>query len=190
MKARTLLGLGVAIAAAIAGVVLLGRKESLPSHFIYLLDQRDASSTPWEPPPLMVKQLEQTYDVKVLVRPAGLMRQWGAYEAMFEEFDSAPGSTPQWPLFFVLAKPYTDTKKQLRAAIDERASLQGARRAQLLERLIMVRDTEGLGRGNECGQLRDDIVYARWQFLGIGLLVHGGTTQELEKCLATSGHPR
>ena len=185
MRMRALLGLGAALAATTVGIVLLRPNEPAPTGLIYLLDARVESSSSFEPSPLVVKQVERRYKTKVLVRPAaahGLLRD---YQEMFKDFDRARGATSQSAMFFALAKPYTQTKKQLRETIDRRASLQGELRKQLLARLIVVRDTEGLSEGHECRQLGDDIAYATDNFLGIGLLIHDGTVQELEKCLAT-----
>jgi hypothetical protein len=49
--------------------------------------------------------------------------------------------------------------------------------------LVIVRDTERLNERGECSQLVGDVAYATSNFLGIGLLVHDGTLQNLTKCI-------
>jgi hypothetical protein len=131
----------------------------------------------------VAKQLERKYGAKVIVRTAASLSQLRDYHSMFEEFDRTRDAVEPSPVFFALARPYKLTKKSLRLAIEERASLQGASRVQLLERLILVRDAERLRDDDECKQLDDDVAYAKWNFLGIGLLVHDATLQELRKCV-------
>ena len=46
-----------------------------------------------------------------------------------------------------------------------------------------MRDTERLNERAECEQLGDDVAYAKWNFLGIGLIVQDSTVQELKKCI-------
>ena len=183
MKRTALFGLGAALVAAIAGITLLRQNEATPTDFIYLLDARHDASGPLEQSLPIVKQLEKSYRAKVLVRTAVSLSQLRDYQAMFEEFDRTREAIPSLPMFFALAIPFRDTKKRLRSAIDERTQIQGKDRVRLLERLVVVRDTEKLGESDECKQLGDDIAYATWNFLGIGLLVHDGTIPELKKCI-------
>ena len=162
---------------------MLRPREPPPTDFIYLLDARQDSSKPLEKSLPVAKQLEKTFSVKVLVRAPASLSQFKDYQAMFEEFEKTQDGTPPLPMFFTLGMPYTETKKRLRLAIDERASLQGADRVRLLGRLVIVRDTERVNEGEGCQQLGDDIAYATWNFLGIGLLVRDGTLQELKRCI-------
>ena len=101
---------------------------------------------------------------------------------MFEDFDRTQDPVDSSPIFFALDQPYKTTKKALLAAVD-RSSFQGASRVQLLERLVIVHDTERLNERDECSQLGDDVAYATLTFSGIGLLVHDGTLQSLTKCI-------
>jgi hypothetical protein len=101
---------------------------------------------------------------------------------VLEEFDRTRGLVEQSPIFFGLDKPYKTTKKSLRAAVGQ-GPFQGASRVQLLERLVIVRDTERLNEQDECKDLADDVSYATENFLGIGLLVRDSTMQNLRKCL-------
>jgi hypothetical protein len=41
----------------------------------------------------------------------------------------------------------------------------------------------GLAADTACRQLGDDIAYARWNFLGIGLTVRDGTLHDFKKCI-------
>ena len=177
------MALGAALVAAVAGVALLRQREPEPTNVIYLLDARHDSSMPLEQALPVIKQLERTYGAKVIVRAAASLNQLRDYHSMFEEFDRTRDAIQPLPMFFALDKPYTKTKKGLRSAVDDRAALHGTSRVQLLKRLVVVRDTERLNEADECRQLGDDVAYAKWNFLGIGLLVHDGTLHELKKCL-------
>jgi len=183
MNPKALVALGAALVATVAGVALLRQREPEPTDFIYLLDARRDSSKPLEQALPVIKQLERTYSAKVIVRAAASLNQLRDYHSMFEEFDRTRDAIEPLPMFFALDRPYTTTKKGLRSAVDDRASLQGASRVQLLARLVVVRDTERLSEPDECRQLGDDVAYAKWNFLGIGLLVHDGALQELKKCI-------
>lgn len=188
MKLTTLAGLGAALAATVAGLSLLRPEEPAPSGVIYLLDARRDSSGPLEQALPFVKPLEKTYRAKVLVRAAASLSPLRDHEAMFEEFDRTRDATPAPPMFFALGTPYADTKKRLRSAIDERTSLRGTARVRLLDRLIMVRDTERLADGDRCKRLDDDIRFANWNFLGVGLVVQDGSLRELKTCIETLTH--
>ena len=71
----------------------------------------------------------------------------------------------------------------LRSAIDHSVLVQGASRVQLLNRLVVIRDTERLSERGECAQLEDDVAYVTDNFSAIGFLVHDGTIQEFKKCI-------
>jgi hypothetical protein len=185
MKLVSLVVLGVTLAAAIAGVTLLRSKEPEYTDVIYLLDARRDSSMPLEQSLPVAKQVAKTYNAKLLVRPAVSLSPSTEYQVMFEEFDRTRGATAGDPIFFALALPYGDTKKRLRSAIEERSSLKGQVRVQLLGRLIIVRGTEGLRESTGCRGLGDDIAYATWTFAGIGLIVRDETLQELRQCMQT-----
>ena len=162
---------------------MLRQSDPTPTEFIYLLDARRDSSKPLGQSLHVIKQMEEHYRAKVLVRTAASLSPLRDYQAMFEEFDRTREATSPLPIFFALGIPYTDTKKRLRSAIEERTSLQGGSRIGLLERLVIVRDTEGLSEDHRCSQMGADIAYATWNFLGIGLLVRDETLQELTKCI-------
>jgi hypothetical protein len=55
--------------------------------------------------------------------------------------------------------------------------------------LIVVRDTERLSDADECKALGDDVNFAKWNFLGSGLLVHEGTPQDLKNCISVPTLP-
>jgi hypothetical protein len=182
MKPKALAALGLALAATVAGMALLQQRDTEATGCIQLLDARRDSSKPLEQALPVIRQLERKYGARVTVRTAALpmLRD---YDAMFEEFDRTREASEPLPIFFALDRPYGAAKKVLRSAIDHRATLHGDDRKRLLERLMVVRGTEGLGGRDECGQLGDDLVYALWNFRGIGLLVHDGTLRELKKCI-------
>jgi len=184
MNPRVLVAVGAALLVTLGGISLFRQREAEPTDFIYLLDARHDSSKPLEQALPVIEQLERAYPgVKVIVRAAASANQLRDYQSMFDAFDRTKDAIPPGPMFFALDRPYTSAKKRLRSAIDERASLQGASRVQLLERLVVVRDTGRLNEPNECSQLSDDLAYAKWNFLGIGLLVDDETLEELKKCI-------
>jgi len=183
MKRPLLVALSAALVAALVGIGLLRREEPRPTAFIYLLDARPDLSKPLDQAPLVIRQLERRYGAKVTVRAATSLQQFRDYPAMFEEFDRTRNAIDPPPIFFELNRPYTDTKKMLRSAIDDSVLVQGASRVQLLNRLVVIRDTERLSERGECAQLQDDVAYVTDNFSAIGLLVHDGTIQELKKCI-------
>ena len=174
---------GAVLVVIVAGIALLRQPVPEPSHFIYLLDARLDSNKPLADALPVIKQLERTYGGKIIVRAAASVNPLRDYHSMFEEFDRTRDAGQSLPIFFALDRPYTNTKKGLRSAVDDRASLHRASRVQLLKRLIVVRDTERLNEREECQQLGDDVAYAKWNFLGSGLLVRDGALQELKKCI-------
>jgi hypothetical protein len=182
MNPKTLVVLGAAVVAIVASIAIRRQREPVPNDFIYLLDARSDSSTPLEQALPAIKRLARNHGAKVDVRATASVSQLRDYRSMLEEFDRTRVLVDPSPIFFALDQPYTTTKKALRAAIDQ-GSLQGASRVQLLERLVIVRDTERLNERGECSQLDDDVTYATSNFLGIGLLVHDGTLQNLTKCI-------
>lgn len=183
MKPKALAVLGAILIAVAAGIALLRQREPEPAPVIYLLDARRNSSTPLEETLPVIKRLERKYGAKVIVRAADSLEQLRGDRAMFEEHDRTRHAIPPLPMFVALVRPYTITKKKLRSAVEERASLQGADRARLLRRLVVVRETDKLEEIDECRQLDDDVLYAKDNFFGIGLLVHEGTLQGLKKCI-------
>jgi hypothetical protein len=182
MRTRSLLTLGAALVAIVVSIVLLRPKEPTRTGFIYLLDTGVDSSKPWSPAPDVIKTLEEDYMAQVVSRATASIAIRTDKQAMLEEFGKARGALTKLPTFFALTRPYSRTKKELRAAIDK-LPLQQESRERLLEQLIVVRDTEKLSNEDECEQLKDDIAYAMRSFLGIGLLVNDATVVELAKCL-------
>ena len=183
MNPKVLVALGVALVATTAGIAMLHHRESEPTALIYLLDARRDPSKPLEQALPVVKQLERRYNAKVTVRSTVSLTQLGDYPSMFEEFDRTRDAIDPLPMFFRPIRPYTSEKKKLRAAIDSRVSLDGASRIRLLQRLVVVYDTERLSERDECTQLDADVDYGAQNFMGIGLLVQEGTLQELKKCM-------
>ena len=183
MNPRTLLALGAALVATVGGTALIRQREPESTDFIILLDARRDASAPLEQVLPVIKQLERMSGAKVVVRAAASVKHLREYGSAFEEFDRTRDASEALPIYFALDRPYTDTKKALRSAVDDRASLHGASRVQLLKRLIVVRDTERLNERAECEQLGEDVAYAKWNFLGIGLIVQDSTVQELKKCI-------
>lgn len=182
MKQKTLVVLGAAVVAIVVGFLLLRQSEPIPTGFIYLLDARHDSSTSLEQTLPDIKRFARRNHAKVVALAVASLSQLRDYRSVFEEFDRTRGLVERSPIFFALDKPYATTKKALRAAVDQ-GSFQGASRVQLLERLVIVRDTERLNEQDECKPLDDDVVYATENFLGIGFLVRDSTLQNLRKCL-------
>lgn len=182
MNPKALVVLGAAVVAIVVGIDMRREREPVPSNFICLLDARRDSSTPLEQALPAIKRLARINDAKVAVRAAASVSQLRDYRYMFEEFDRTRDLVDPSPIFFALDRPYTTEKKALRVAV-EQSSLQGLSRVQLLERLVIVRDTQRLSEQGECNQLDDDVAYATRNFLGIGLLVHDGTLENLTKCI-------
>jgi hypothetical protein len=185
MKSKTSVFLGAVLATIIAGVALPSKSEKrepepkserAPAKFIYLLDARHDPSRALP----VVTQLKRN-DVKVILRTANSLNPPTDYRALFEEFHRTHDADRPSPMFFMLDRPYGDSMMALRMAVENREHRD--MRAKLMNRLVVVRDTKDLGKSGECVQLRDGIIYATDNFLGIGLIIHDDTVPELKKCV-------
>jgi hypothetical protein len=147
MKKKTLVVLGAAVVAIVVGFLVLRQSEPIPTDFIYLLDSRNDSSTPLEQALPDIKRLARNNHAKVVALAGASLNRLRDYRSVFEEFHRTRGLVERSPIFFALDKPYATTKKALRASVDQ-GSIQAASRVQLLERLVIVRDTERLNERN------------------------------------------
>lgn len=181
MSPKILVSFGVVLVIIVAGIALRRQVEPVRTGSIYLLDARLDPNRPLEQSLPVIKQLERKYEAKVIVRTATSLNLLTNYRAMFKEFDRTQDAVPSLPMLFALDKPYASTEMSLRQAVD--ASLSGAVRASQLRRLVIVRDTKGLGEADGCEQLENSIFYANNNFLGIGLLIQDDTLDGLKKCV-------
>ena len=184
MKAKTLLGWGLA-AALVASFIWFAQDDGTDEEkgFVYLLDSRSNQAMPLEEALPVAKQMRDHFAVAVSARPTSSVALLTEPQQLLDEFRRTQDAKPATPIFFVINKPYADTKKRLRAEIDNQAVFQGGKRVQLLQRLVAVRATDDLGERDGCRLLQDDIEYTQWNFRGLALVVGDDTIEPLRQCI-------
>ncbi|MBI3367837.1 MAG: hypothetical protein HY021_05150 [Burkholderiales bacterium] len=172
-------------------LVLLRPTQETPVEFhLVVLDERGDQSTPLDPSSIYSKLSQKNDHARLEIRPASSVVPLDSIAVLLDQAASQRDQVEQSTLFFRLQKPYADTKKALHAAIDRSEVFKGQDRMALMRRIIVIREVDAAADPASCERLNDDIEYAKWMFLGIGLLVREETIEPLKQCMRDEQAPK
>ncbi len=175
--------------------------------YLFAIDERADKNTPLTLSEVFTKDEEKRTKTRIVVKvipPGQLLATAAALEQAYadrqlanppqkpspapradldRELQELRQETPVSKLFFIeLNPPYTDSKKALRQAIDERGRFKGHERVKLLLSTVPVLRPEVYAVPHGCQQLADDFAYITWSFHGVGLHVNEAAIRMLNAC--------